>query len=79
MSTIEENNWICQCGHGKDKHADRRGIIDTSPCYTCLGFYIKDRDENIPWEKVHKMCEDFKLDNLRYLEQEYERLSKRIQ
>lgn len=74
-----ENSRICECGHERKNHAPESEKVETVPCYACLGLYLKDRQDQISLENVHKICGDFKLDNLRYLEQEYERLSKRVQ
>ena len=74
-----ENSRVCECGHERKYHTPESEKTETTPCYTCLGLYIKDRQDHISLENVHKICGDFRLDNLLYLEQEYERLSKRVQ
>lgn len=73
-----ENNRICQCGHTRKQHTPESEHVESTPCYACLDLYIKDHQNKISLENAHKMCSDFIPDNLRYLEQEYERLSKRI-
>lgn len=78
LTIVENNSKVCKCGHTREKHAPENERVETVPCYECLGLYIKDRVGSISLENAHKICENFKLDNLRYLEQEYERLSKRI-
>jgi hypothetical protein len=76
---VENDSKVCECGHLRKHHAPESERVETVPCYVCLGMYITDRQNKISLENVHKICGDFKLDNLLYLEQEYERLSKRIQ
>jgi hypothetical protein len=71
MSTTEENNWLCECGHPEDNH-------DLGPCWICFGLHLDDNQNNIPVNRRHTLCDNYKRDNLRFLEQEYERLSKRI-
>jgi len=78
ISIIVESDWICKCGHRRDKHAPEGEVVDTAPCYECLGLYLHDRNLKTSLVNVHRICGDFKLDNLRWLEQLYEKLSKRI-
>lgn len=53
-----EINAFCLCDHSKDQH-----INSAKACYGCLRDYIKGSPRQI--------CINFKLDNLRYLEQIY--------
>lgn len=63
-----ENNAICKCGHIKEHHAHDSERVQNSPCYECLGLYMHDRTLNVVIENAHRICADFSLDNLRYLE-----------
>lgn len=73
-----ENKLLCVCGHRRDKHAVELESVDSFPCYECLGLYLDDRSTNVPLKDVHRLCGNFKMDNLSFLEEQYERLSKRI-
>jgi hypothetical protein len=66
-----ENSLICICGHVEEDHG-------LGSCWGCFSLNLKDNCNNISVRDRHPICSKFKLDNLSYLEQQYERLSKRI-
>lgn len=51
---------ICRCNHKFSKHVFDSSIIMCEECW------------NSPAVKAEFICEEFKLDNLKYLEQVYE-------
>jgi hypothetical protein len=53
---------ICRCGHLENEHKNKRFIGDRYTHATKLCWH---RDEN----SVLCFCDNFKLDNLRYLEE----------
>lgn len=66
-----ENSLICVCGHEEENHG-------LGPCWVCFGLNLTDNEKNVPIQQRHTLCNQFKQDNLRFLEQEYARLSKRV-
>jgi len=66
------DSYPCICGHNKKEHLSPKGIIPgpydlDSFCDACA----MDTNRWINWMPAYH---DFKLDNLKYLEKEYEKL-----
>jgi len=61
-----ETNYLCKCGHLKNKH-----VNSSQSCYECLEYYIKYETVNLFKKNLNKICVNFKLDNLALLEQKY--------
>lgn len=72
MLTTGENDAVCKCGHRARAHEEN------AHCWLCFARNLEDNEANVPVNDRAKICPGFERDNLIYLEQEYERLSKRI-
>ena len=63
---MAENSYNCICGHTQAKHVNSAEV-----CYGCLGPFFVDQQENPLHKRTARICINFKLDNLSYLEQKY--------
>jgi len=55
------SNFPCVCGHELDRHSKD---IKPDMCFDCM----KDESINV-WDRIKQGQHEFKLDNLKYLEQ----------
>lgn len=60
-----EGNQLCICGHEKDFHSEIPGNFEVINCKKCLMIWQS------RWSVEKIICKEFRLDNLRYLEDLY--------
>lgn len=58
-----QNNYPCKCGHSRINHSMWKGL------------YASDVDKEILCNVARCRCDNFKADNLKYLENQYDKRS----